>query len=63
MMLINDALDRRVNGAGITPEAIRWPDNPVDKWYYEIVQEASNSHKYERVNKEKSTEQWIDMRR
>jgi hypothetical protein len=63
MMLINDALDRRVNGAGITSEVIRWPDNPVDKWYYEIVQEASNSHKYERVNKQKSTEQWIDMRR
>ncbi|MDF3001924.1 MAG: hypothetical protein K0Q48_2043 [Bacillota bacterium] len=60
MMLINDALDRRVNGQGLTHQVIRWGDNPVNEWYYEIVQEASNSHKYERVDKPKSTERWVE---
>ena len=27
---------------------ITWTDNPVDKWYYLDVQEATNSHGYER---------------
>lgn len=62
MMLINDALDRRVTGEGIYEEVLCWPDNPKDKWYYEIVQEACNSHQYERVNKPKSTEKWISER-
>ncbi|QOX62470.1 S-layer homology domain-containing protein [Anoxybacterium hadale] len=60
MMLINDALDRRVNGEGLTHKVIRWIDNPAHEWYYEIVQEASNSHKYERMDKTKSTERWIE---
>ena len=27
---------------------ITWPDNPPDAWYYLAVQEATNSHDYER---------------
>ena len=25
-----------------------WSDNPEDAWYYEAIQEATNSHDYDR---------------
>ena len=25
-----------------------WPDNPEGAWYYEAIQEATNSHDYDR---------------
>lgn len=60
MMLINDMLDRRVNIAGLHKDAKQWPDNSEDKWYYEIVMEATNTHDYERA-KPKSTEKWTKI--
>ena len=26
---------------------IKWPDNPEGTWYYEAIQEATNSHDYD----------------
>ncbi|HML36929.1 MAG TPA: S-layer homology domain-containing protein [Bacillota bacterium] len=62
MMLVNDALDRRVNGAGLLKGAKQWPDCAEDQWYYEIVLEATNSHDYERADRPKSTEKWTALR-
>ncbi len=61
MMLINNVLDRRVNLAGLHKDAVQWRDNTPDKWYYEIVLEATNTHVYERVDRPKSTETWIKI--
>ena len=39
---------------------VKWPDNmDTDAWYYMDVQEATNTHEYERVTK--PTETWIKM--
>jgi hypothetical protein len=61
MMLINDVLDRRVNTSGLLADAKQWPDNSEEKWYFEIVMEASNSHCCERADSAKSTEKWTKM--
>jgi hypothetical protein len=62
MMWINDAQNRIVNAAGLCAGARQWPDNTQDKWYYEIVLEAGNTHVYERIaDRPKSTEKWIDI--
>ena len=63
MMLINEAQDRRVNAEGLLTEAKQWPDNTADKWYYEIVLEATNTHDYERANRPRSTERWTKIRK
>lgn len=62
MMLINEMLDRRVNLAGLHEDTRQWPDNTEDKWYYEIVLEATNTHEYERADKPKSIEKWIKIK-
>lgn len=62
MMRINDALDRRVNAAGLLPDAKQWPDNPADKWYYEIVMEAATTHDYVRADRPRSTEKWTKVK-
>lgn len=59
MMLINGALDRFVDSAGIAAGGRQFQDNPPDQWYYEIVMEAANSHDYQRADRPKSTERWI----
>lgn len=61
MMLINGVLDRRVNTAGLLEDAKQWPDNTEEKWYYEIVMEAANTHDYERADRPKSTEKWTKI--
>jgi len=39
---------------------IKWPDNAdLQKWYYLDVQEASNSHDYDR--KENGAEKWTQL--
>lgn len=62
MKLINEVLDRRVDLAGIHSDAKVWPDNTSEKWYYEIVMEATNSHDYERKEKAKSIEKWTKIK-
>lgn len=62
MMWVNDTQNRIVNGAGLHAAARQWPDNTEDKWYYEIVLEASNTHGYERVaERAGSTEKWTGI--
>lgn len=61
MMLINEVLDRRVNTAGLLEDAKQWPDNAEEKWYYEIVMEATNTHDYDRADRPKSTEKWTKI--
>jgi len=55
--LINAVLGRQVDKDGLIPEAKYWSDNKADKWYYEAVMEATNSHDYERKS-ETDAETW-----
>ena len=59
MMLINSALDRFVNSAGIVQGGREFKDNSPEQWYYEIVMEAANTHEYQRPDRPKSTESWV----
>ncbi|MBR5390483.1 MAG: hypothetical protein IK141_04190, partial [Clostridia bacterium] len=45
----------------LLPDMTVWPDNlDTNKWYYLDVQEATNSHEYERQTR--ITEVWTAMR-
>ncbi len=48
MTIINRMLNRFVNAEGLHKDAILWPDNEKDAWYYYAVEEATNSHEFER---------------
>lgn len=48
MTLVNRMLYRFVNEAGQHNDAVKWPDNTDNKWYYFAVQEATNGHDYGR---------------
>ncbi|MGM9651039.1 MAG: S-layer homology domain-containing protein, partial [Faecousia sp.] len=51
MALTNRVLERAVEEEHMLPDMITWPDNTPDAWYYEAVQEATNSHIYTRIDK------------
>ena len=57
--LVNNVLERRVHKGDILPEARAFPDLPEDAWYYEAMQEAINSHTYNRL--EDSYEEWLEI--
>ncbi|MBQ3124414.1 MAG: S-layer homology domain-containing protein [Clostridia bacterium] len=46
--LINRVLYRYVLEEDLHEDMIVWSDNTPDKWYYTAVQEATNSHEYDR---------------
>ena len=48
MSMINRVLERSVDADGLHADAKQWQDNPVGKWYYYSVLEATNPHEYER---------------
>lgn len=50
MTLVNNVLDRHVTETGMTDDMVTWTDNTPDDWYYTAVQEATNSHEYERAD-------------
>ena len=54
MTIINRVLNREPHKDHLLPDMIEWPDNmDTTKWYYEDVQEATNSHAFVRaVNEE-----------
>ncbi len=52
MTLINRVLEREVEAANMLKGMRTWPDNAKSAWYYEAVQEATNSHTYERLDRE-----------
>ena len=61
MEIINNVLFRTPDKDHFLPDMVTWPDNSdPDVWYYEPVQEATNSHDYERVNN-KSPETWTKI--
>lgn len=59
MTIVNNTLRRTPHKDGLLPEKdmITWPDNPKTAWYYEAVQEATNSHEYNRATIH-DKEQW-----
>ena len=52
MTLINRVLERAVEADNMSSDMVEWVDCQPDAWYYEAVQEATNSHKYTRLNKQ-----------
>ncbi len=69
MELINNVLERHVSPDGLLDGMVKWPDNvlvSVDEngstnpWYYTAVQEATNSHLYQREEGTK-LEKWTKI--
>ncbi len=44
--MVNRTIDRHPNADHLLEDMITWPDNLETAWYYEQVQEATNSHEY-----------------
>jgi hypothetical protein len=47
--MINRALQRTAKAGDMLDSMKSWSDNPQGNWYYEAVQEATNSHNYKRT--------------
>ena len=60
MTLINNVLERHAMANGMLEGMASWADNTPDKWYYIPVQEAANSHYYEK--NEDGYETWTELR-
>ncbi len=61
MTLINSMLNRNVDVEGLLDDMVKWPDNSdVNAWYYTNVQEATNSHYYDRPSD--GIENWTELR-
>ena len=45
--LVNNVLQRKPDADHMFDSMIKWPDNPEGTWYYEAIQEATNSHDYD----------------
>ena len=60
--MVNRVLQRIPQGVDdLLDDMVVWPDNTVTtKWYYLTIQEATNSHYYER--KENGYEKWTELR-
>lgn len=58
--LINRMLDRVPDGEFLLENMITFSDNLPDKWYYADVQEATNSHNYDR-DEMGVTEIWTEL--
>lgn len=62
--LVNRVLDRRVDKERMLPGMVTFSDNSPDAWYYEAVQEATNSHSYIWLRGQVSgrmVESWTDL--
>ncbi|MEW8974425.1 MAG: S-layer homology domain-containing protein, partial [Tissierellaceae bacterium] len=57
--LVNNVLNRKVKKEHILSDAKQFSDLLKDRWYYEPMQEAINSHHYKRM--EDSYEGWLDI--
>lgn len=62
MTIVNNTLRRTPCKGGLLPVSvmITWPDNAASAWYYEAVQEATNSHEYSRTSTT-AKEQWTKL--
>lgn len=68
MTLTNNVLERAVQKDGMHKDMRTWIDNVEGQWYYETVQEATNSHDYTRNGKDVPNldfeyETWDDINR
>ena len=61
MTMVNRTIDRHPDADHLLDDMIVWPDNPETAWYYEQVQEATNSHDF--VTKDRVYESWTDLNR
>lgn len=66
MTMVNRILERDVKEEGMLTGMIVWPDNTPDMWYYEAVQEATNSHTYNRTAEQVPNltfyyENWLEL--
>ena len=62
MTLVNRVLERGVDEEGLMEDAIQWADNKPGDWYYIAIQEASNSHEYQRsVYETTGDEMWTQL--
>ena len=61
IMVVNRVLQRNPGSVSdLHPDMKEWPDNQnTGKWYYLTIQEATNSHSYER--KENGREYWVTL--
>ncbi len=62
MTMVNRVLQRIPESVNdLHPDMVQWPDNmDTTKWYYLMVQEATNSHYY--VRKDNGYESWLSLR-
>ena len=44
--MVNRTIERHPDADHLLDDMIVWPDNPETAWYYEQIQEATNSHAY-----------------
>lgn len=61
MTLINAVLSRKPDANHMVSDMIHWPDNSASAWYYAQVQEATNSHDYEKRTSYDETEVWTKI--
>ena len=54
-------LNRHVLESGLLDDMVTWSDNRPGEWYYTAVQEATNSHYYDRPEDE-YYETWTEIR-
>lgn len=60
--LVNNVLNRHVESqVDMRSDMVTWPDNLPSKWYYYALQEATNSHYYDRKEDQKN-EVWNEIR-
>ena len=58
--LVNAVLGRAPHEDHLLPDMITWPDNPKSAWYYEAIQEATNSHDYDWASS-RAYEIWTEL--
>ena len=56
--MANRVLERKVDQFGLLSSAKQWSDNPSSAWYYFEILEASNSHRFNKLN---GIENWISL--
>lgn len=63
MVIVNKILCRTPQSVDdLLPGMINWPDNAdPTAWYYIDVQEATNGHEYEWLDKEQTHEHWTEL--
>lgn len=60
MTLVNNVLNRHVQPENMLDNMVTWSDNTEDQWYYSAIQEATNSHTYERLE-DGINERWLEI--